>query len=178
MPTIADKIVQLGGTLSGPASIEEVEMVESRLEVSLPVQLRNFLLHHNGSATETDEGIWRFWPCSEITTHAEYRQTGDFIPDNNGLRLLDPSIHSVRLRGDRLILFSDAMIDLPTYGVYLSPGERFHGMVFDTSCGYLSAQTFDDWVEMFVTRGEESVLFPETIQPEQTDADDGEKPAN
>jgi hypothetical protein len=167
MKTIADKIVELGGTLRNPASEAEVAMVESRLGVSLPDRLRDFLLHHDGSATETEDGIWRFWPCSEITTHSAYRQTGDFIPDNNDLRLLDPSVHSVRLRGDRLILFSDAMIDLPTYGVYLAPGERYDGMVFDTSCRYLSAQSFDEWVEMFIARGEDAVLIHETIQSEQ-----------
>lgn len=157
--TIAEKIVDLGGKLSGPASVDEVEKVESRLGVSLPVQLRNFLLQHNGSTTETDEGIWKFWPCSEITTHSEYRQTEDFIPDITDLRLLDPSLHAVRLRGDRLILFADAMIDLPTYGVYLSPNEPFHGMVFDTSCRHLSAQSFDVWTEMFITRGEDALLI-------------------
>jgi len=66
-----------------------------------------------------------------------------------------------------LILFADAMIDLPTYGVFLAPGERFHGMVFDTSCRYLSAQSFDDWVVMFIARGEDSLLIQETEEPEQ-----------
>jgi hypothetical protein len=167
MKSIADKIVELGGTLRKPASEAEVAMVESKLGVLLPDRLRDFLLRHDGSATETDEGIWRFWPCSEITTHSEYRETGDFIPNNGDLRLLDTSLDSVRLRADRLILFADAMIELPTYGVYLAPGERFHGMVFDTSCRYLSAQTFDEWVEMFIARGEDAVLMQETWKLEQ-----------
>lgn len=167
MKTIADKIVELGGTLRNPASEAEVAMVESRLGVSLPNRLRDFLLHHDGSATETEDGIWRFWPCSEITTHSAYRNAGDFIPDNNDLRSINPSVQSVRLRGDRLILFADAMIDLPTYGVYMAPGEPFHGMVFDASCRYLSALSFDEWVEMFISRGEEALLIQDTTQPEQ-----------
>lgn len=169
--TISDKIAELGGELGPPASVDEVAELEARLGFSLPKGLLELLMSHNGSTRDKDDALWRFWPCAEITTHREYRGEADFTPDNNDLRALDPSASRVLLAGQNLILFADTLIDAPTYGVFHSPGHQWHGAVFDTSNGYLSARNWDEWAAAFVDRGEDGLLFPETLnEPEQDTA--------
>jgi hypothetical protein len=168
MKTISDKITELGGELGPPASADDIAQLEARLGFSLPKGLLELLRCHNGSTKDTDDAMWRFWPCAEITTHSEYRGKADFIPDNNHLRLLDSSSSRVSLSGRNLILFADSLIDLPTYGLFHSPGHRWHGAVFDASNGYLSARNWDEWVATFIERGEDGLLFLETPkEPEQ-----------
>ena len=167
MKTIADKIAELGGELAPAASSSEIAQLEARIGYALPIGLVDLLKRHNGSVKETDEAIWRFWPCSEIKTHSDYRGSGDFCPDNNDLRTIDSSARAVRLPGSRVILFADALIDAPTYGIFHSPGHRYDGFVFDCSMGYLSAESFEDWIAAFIDHGEDGLLFPETKEPEQ-----------
>ncbi len=175
MKTIADKIAELGGELGTPASADEIAELEARLGFSLPEGLLGLLRGHNGSTKDTDDAMWRFWPCAEITTHHEYRGEADFTPDTNDLRALEPSVSRVSLSGRNLILFADSLIDAPTYGVFHSPGHRWHGAVFDASNGYLSAQSWDDWVATFIDRGEDGLLFLETPEPEQGGDGDAEE---
>jgi hypothetical protein len=154
---IAKKLLSLGGELAGPASESEIIQVERRLAATLPVELKSFLRQHNGSVKETDDGRWLFWPCAEITSHAHYRGEPFFDLDDievDLIRKVGP------LPGDRLMLFADSMIDLPTYGVLLQPGHPCDGWVFDCSHGYVSAQSFTEWVTVFVDRGEEGLLIP------------------
>lgn len=139
MKTIADKITELGGELAPPADQSEITQLEARIGLSLPDGLRDLLRQHNGSLKETDEAIWRFWPCAEITSHRHYRNQDEFRPDNNNLRARDSSARALTLPGSNLILFADSLIDAPTYGVFHSSGHRYDGMVFDTSMGHLSA---------------------------------------
>ncbi|HEY8961651.1 MAG TPA: SMI1/KNR4 family protein [Luteolibacter sp.] len=154
---IAKKLLSLGGELAGPASESEVIQVERRLAATLPIELKNFLRQHNGSSKETDEGLWRFWSCAEISSHADYRGVPFF--DLNEIE--KDLIQMVgRLPGERLILFSDAMIDLPTYGVFLLPGHPCDGWVFDSGYGYVSARSFTEWVTAFTDHGEEGLLLP------------------
>lgn len=161
MKTIADKITELGGELAGPASSKEIAHLESRLNITLPEELRTLLRKHNGSLNETKDGIWRFWPCAEITTYQVYRGRDDFHPNDNALQKMNLSATTDTLPSSRLILFADALIDLPTYGVFHLPGHPYHGMVFDTSMGILSALSFGDWIAAFIDRGENCLLLPD-----------------
>lgn len=172
MKSIADKIAELGGELAPPSDPTEIAQLEARLGYPLPSGFREFLSQHNGSAKETDDAIWRFWPCSEITTYSVYRNDGIFSPANGDhLRTIDPSAWSVTLPGSRLILFADSMIDAPTYGIFHFPGHPFDGVVFDCSMDYLSARNFDEWVAAFVDHGEDGLLFPETTESESGSRD-------
>jgi len=155
--SIAKKLLSLGGELVGPASESEITQVERRLAATLPVELKSFLRQHNGSVKETDEVRWRFWPCAEITSHAHYRGEPFFNLDDievDLIRKVGP------LPGDRLILFADSLIDLPTCCVLLLSGHPCDGWVFDCSNGYVSARSFAEWVVAFADRGEEGLLIP------------------
>jgi hypothetical protein len=158
MDSIAKKLLSLGGELAGPASESEIIQVERRLAATLPAELKSFLRQHNGSAKETEEGLWLFWPCTEITSHANCRGEPFFDLDDDIeadlIRKVGP------LPGDRLILFADSMIQLPTYGVLLQPGHPCDGWVFDCSIGCVSARSFADWVTAFTDHGEEGLLLP------------------
>lgn len=159
MRTIADKIAELGGKLAPPASADEIAQLEARIGCPLPAGLLELLRNHNGSAEETYDAMWRFWSCAEITTHDEYRAEAEFTPDHNSLRSLVPSEAPVSLPGRNLILFADSLIDAPTYGIFHSPGHRWHGVVFDASNGYISAWNWEDWVAAFLDHGEDGLLF-------------------
>lgn len=178
MKTIADKVADLGGELAPPASSGDIAELEARLGFSLPESLLALLSKHNGSLKETDEAIWRFWPCAEITTHRDYRNQDEFSPDNSALCKATPSAGAVALPGSNLILFADSMIDLPTYGVFHSPGHRYHGRVFDASLGYLSAFSFGEWIAAFIDHGEDGLLIAEQSTPEQAGESDGDRPPN
>mgnify|MGYP001803915096 CR=1 FL=1 len=155
MKTIAEKITELGGELAPPASANVVAQLEARLGLPLPTGLSGFLRNHNGSTKETDDSMWRFWPCAEITSFQAYHGENNFTPDNNDLRALDPSASSVTLPGRNLILFSDSLIGAPPYGVFHLPGHRWDGTVFDISNGYLSAASWIEWVAAFIERAED-----------------------
>jgi hypothetical protein len=159
MHPIADKILHLGGELRTAASEYQIADVESRLEISLPASLISFLLQHNGTSRVTDEGIWNFWTCENITSFAAYRGKIDFCPDTIDKRFVDSEKRSIRLNGHSLILFADALIELPLYGIYLDPQSSFHGFVFDADHGYLSAESFDHWVSLFIKDGEHGLLI-------------------
>ena len=167
MKTISDKIAELGGELAPPADSNEIVQLEARIGISLPEGLRELLRQHNGSLKDTDNAMWRFWPCDEITTHSRYRSQDEFCPDKNDLRTIDPLARTVKLPGSNLILFVDSLIDAPTYGVFHLPGHPYDDFVFDTSYNYISARSFDDWIAMFIERGEEGLLFPEPPELEQ-----------
>jgi hypothetical protein len=147
--TIAQKITQLGGHLSEPASAENIEITEKRLDISLPIELREFLLQHNGTTEMSDIGMWSFWSCSEITNYSQNTGKKYFTAVSN---------IPAELRGDRLILFADAMIHAPVYGVYLAPGEPYHGSVFELTGQTVSANTFSEWIDLFLARAEDAVL--------------------
>jgi len=160
MNTISDKITELGGQLAPPACASEIAQLEVKLGYSLPEGLHQFLKLHNGSVKETDLGIWKFWPCSEITTYSEYRGSHELPLDHNDLRSIAPHLSDIHLSGSRIILFADAMIDAPTYGLFRSPGHICDGMVFDCSIGYLSAKSFADWIAAFIEHGKDGLLLP------------------
>ena len=159
MHPIAEKIRKLGGELRPPASEHQIADIESRLGISLPASLRSFLLQHNGTSRETDEGIWNFWPCENITSYTDYRGKTDFFPDTIDKRFIDNEKNPLRLNGHSLILFADALIELPLYGMYLDPQSPFHCFVFDADYGYLSAESFDLWVKFFIKDGEHGLLI-------------------
>ncbi len=159
---ICDKIIELGGELGPPASADDIVKLEARLGFSLPEGLLELLRCHNGSTKYTDDAMWRFWSCAGITTHREYRGKADFIMYFDDLSLLDSSSSRVSFSGKNLILFADTLFDLPTYGLFHSPGHRWHGAVFDASNGYLSARNWDEWVDFFIERGEDCLLLLET----------------
>jgi hypothetical protein len=150
--SIAEKITQLGGKLADPASVENIEKVETRLGISLPFELRTFLLQHDGTTEMTDNGMWTFWSCSEITSYTLHTGKKHFsVFENN------PN-QTIQLSGDRLILFADAMIHAPIYGIYLAPREPYHGCVFELICSSISAHTFTDWTNLFINRGEDGLI--------------------
>jgi hypothetical protein len=151
--TIAEKITQLGGHLADPATDEEIEATEKRLRLILPTKLREFLLQNNGTIRESDQAMWSFWPCSEIIPYSQYDKTEEsFYP----LQLENEAL--VKLRGDRLILFADAMLHAPVYAVYLSPEDPYHEAVFELITNTLSAKSFGEWIDLFLNRGEEGVF--------------------
>jgi|694.fasta_scaffold07776_12 hypothetical protein len=159
MHPIAEKIRNLGGELRPPASQHQIAAIESLLGISLPTSFRSFLLQHNGTSRETDAGIWNFWPCENFTSYAAYRGKTDFFPDTIDKRFIDNENLPMRLNGQSLILFADALIELPLYGMYLDPQSPFHGFVFDADHGYLSAESFDLWVTLFIKDGEHGLLI-------------------
>jgi hypothetical protein len=166
MTTIADRIAQLGGELAPPADPHEIAHLEARIGISLPEYLRHFLGRHNGSLKTTEEVSWNFFSCQEIATYSQYRNQDTFFPDNNSLREIDHLAKAVALPGSNLILFVDALIDAPTYGVLHLPGHRYDGMVFDASYGSLSATSFDEWIASFVASNDDSHPFIYSQEPE------------
>ena len=170
MKTFAEKVSEMGGELAPPASLSEISQLENRLRLSLPSALSDLLFQHNGSLTETDDAIWRFWPCSEITSYQEYADCDQFCPDNNYLRELDSTARAVTLPASKLILFADALIDAPTYGVFHDLGHQFDGVVFDISFGPVSARSFPDWIAAFIDHGEDGLLVLDKPEPEQAEA--------
>ena len=170
MKTLAEKVLEMGGELAPPASLSEISQLESRLGISLPSALSDLLFQHNGSLNETDEAIWRFWPCSEITSYQEFADCDHFCPDNNYLRELDPTARAVTIPASKLILFADALIDAPTYGVFHDLGHQFDGVVFDISFGSVSARCFGDWISAFIGHGEDGLLMLDKPKPEQAES--------
>jgi hypothetical protein len=150
--TLAGKITQLGGLLADPASVVDIENVETRLDISLPLELRTFLLQHDGTTEMSDIGMWSFWSCLEITNYTLHTGRNHFTAFEN-----NPN-QTIQLPGDRLILFADAMIHAPVYAVYLAPGETYHGSVFELLCGSISAHSFKDWTNLFINRGEDGLI--------------------
>lgn len=151
--TIAEKMIQLGGHLADPATPEEIDRTEKRLGVSLPVELKNFLLKHNGTIRESEQAMWSFWPCSQIIPYSIYdKKEESFCPFHS------ENETPVKLRRDRLILFADAMIHAPVYAVYISPGDPYHEAVFELIANTLSAKSFGEWIDLFVNRGQDGVL--------------------
>ena len=173
MKTIADKIAELGGKLAPPALEHEIANLEERLGYTLPPQFRNFLFQHNGCSKKTDEAIWNFWPCAKIASYSEYRDKEEFLPDNNWLRMIDPSVREVRLMASRVILFADSLIEAPTYGLYHAPGRRFDGIVFDATYGTISALSFNVWISDFIDHGEDGFLLYNNGKTEQAGTSNG-----
>ncbi|MBK1856607.1 SMI1/KNR4 family protein [Verrucomicrobiaceae bacterium 5K15] len=149
----------MDGKLAEPASLETVNELERSLGVTFPDSYRGFLGQHDGSETETDDAIWRFWPCSEIKSYTEYREKGFFIPDHNDIRNILPSVKNLTFLGHRMIVFADALIDAPSYGMYLDEGHVCHNWIFDISYGYVSAISFDEWSKIFVEQAEYGLIF-------------------
>lgn len=159
MNLLAQKIIQLKGTLAGGASPREIVEVEERLQAVLPKELKEFLLLHNGTMEDTDEGVWRFWPCAEITSSQAYRGQEERVIDYSELSLLGVEGSEVKLPASRLILFADAMVDAATYGVFVSPGHPWDGMIFDDANGYVSARNMEEWIRAFVEQAESGLII-------------------
>lgn len=150
--TLAGKITQLGGLLADSASVEDIEKVETRLGISLPFELRKFLLQHDGTTQMSDIGMWSFWSCLEITNYTQHTGKKHFSAFGN-----EPN-QNIQIPGDRLILFADAMIHAPVYGIYVAPGETYHGCIFELICGSISAHSFKDWTNLFINGGEDGLI--------------------
>lgn len=159
MNPLAQKIIQLKGALAGGASREEIAEIEERLQSVLPKELREFLLLHNGTVEDTDEGVWRFWPCAEITSSQAYRGRDECVIDHEDLSPLGVTESEARLPASRLILFADALVDAATYGVFLEPGHPWDGMVFDEANGYFSARNMEEWIQAFMSQAESALIF-------------------
>lgn len=173
MKTLADKIAELGGKLAPPALEYEIANLEERLGYTLPSQFRDLLVQHNGCSEETDEAIWNFWPCAKIASYSEYTDKEEFLPDNNWLRMIDPSAREVRLMASKVILFADSLIEAPTYGLYHAPGCRFDGIVFDATYGTISALSLNVWISDFIDHGEDGFLLYNNGKTEQTGTSKG-----
>lgn len=153
-----DKFIGLGGRLAPPVGPADVLRLEQRIGLPLPDGLRNLLGRHNGSLGPSDEGYWRFWSCDEIDTCAGSGGVRDFVPDNNDLRRLDPSVRGVVLPAANVILFADVLIEAAVYGWFHCPGHRFDGVIFDVTTGLVSAMCFEQWMAEFIARGEHSLI--------------------
>jgi hypothetical protein len=150
--SLAGKITQLGGLLADPASVEDIEKVETRLGITLPFELRTFLIQHDGTTQMSDIGMWSFWSCLEITNYTQHTGKKHFSAFGN-----EPN-QNIQLLGDRLILFADAMMHAPVYGIYVAPGETYHGCIFELICGSISAHSFKDWTNLFINGGEDGLI--------------------
>ncbi|QTN32867.1 SMI1/KNR4 family protein [Akkermansiaceae bacterium] len=175
MKSLADKVSELGGKLAPPASEDQIANLEAKLGYTIPTELRTYLSKHNGCSEETDEAIWNFWPCAKISSYGDYRDEDEFLPDNNWLRMIDPSAREIKLPASRVILFADSLIEAPTYGLYHSPGCRFDGIVFDTTYGSISALSLGYWLDDFIDHGEEGLLLYNNEETEQGGDGDAEE---
>ncbi len=161
MHSIAQKIVTLGRAPVGPASVQMVNELEQSLGVCFPEEFRAFLHQHDGSGDYSDEGFWRFWPCSEITNYSDFREQGFFVPDHNDIRKVLPTASNLTFLGSRMIVFADALIDAPSYGMYLDDGHPCDQWIFDVSYGSLSALSFKEWSDTFVTTDDVHIIYGE-----------------
>lgn len=153
---LASKITALGGHLNEPASLQQVNELETRLNVKLPATLVKFLILHNGSKKPSENGLWDFWMCNKITTYKNYfnekRFTvhSDTIPCDQSCFSIN-NHENIELPTDSLILFCDSMIEIPIYAIMLQIGHDYDGFVFELATASFSASSFDDWVKKFIS---------------------------
>lgn len=157
--TISEKLCGWKTELAPAASATQVAEAERKLGVLLPCLLKEFLLEHNGTAKHSPEWMWYFWPIEEMASFSEYRGKESFVPELTWLPETLQKGGELRLDGSKLICFADVLIEAPLYGVFLEPGHRCYGMVFDVDFGTLSSFSFEEWVAMFLERGEDVVLL-------------------
>ncbi len=125
MNLVADLLAKLGAQLNPPATEAAVQSLEAKFGCRLPTDLRKFYLAHNGFVSPMDESMWDWWPIERLTSLAEH-----FGADSSSF--VDTASHRFF---SRVLVFADALIEAPLYGILLEPADNRHGCVYAFQCG-------------------------------------------
>ena len=106
---LRDKVV-----LNSGASDQELKSFESRYQVKLPLDLRNYFSSVNGmKEDQTDKELIRFWPIEEVVSLGEYHKDSSYLPDANSL-----------------FIFADWSIEAHLYAIHLGKGDSIVNQVY------------------------------------------------
>jgi hypothetical protein len=118
---LSETLCRLGATLNSAAPESAVLKLEHELGSPLPSELREFYLANNGYAAPMDESMWDWWPVERLASFSHHYSLTQSSWSDGGASFGFFS---------KLVLFADALIECPVYGVLLDSSSSLHGHVY------------------------------------------------
>jgi hypothetical protein len=147
---LISKLESLGGRLNAPATQDAISLAEQRLDAKFPACFREYLLAANGLDSHLDDCAWEFFPLDQIDHLIVRRSPEHFVA------LSDP----YREFGPRLVMFSDALVDAPTYAICCDLSRREYGNVF-CDAGFDAwhvSDSFEGFIQLFLKGHQDALL--------------------